>query len=139
MTTAVPTPAELGLERWHTVVRTRDTSLLPSLVAADAVFTSPAVFRPQEGRDLVVAYLTAALAVLGEGFRYERTWGTEASGVLEFVSAIDGKQVHGVDIIEWDADGLIRDFTVMVRPLSALHLLVERMGERLTAMAEGRS
>ena len=125
-------PVETGLRRWHTAVENHDAGLLPDLVAEGAVFHSPAVFRPQQGRDLVVAYLSAALTVLGGDFHYERQWLRDTGAVLEFKSVVDGREVHGVDMIEFDTDGLIVDFTVMVRPLSALTLVVEKMGAELT-------
>ena len=125
-------PVETGLGRWHTAVESHDPALLPDLVAEGAVFRSPAVFRPQHGRDLVVAYLSAALTVLGGDFHYERQWLRDTGAVLEFKSVVDGREVHGVDMIEFDPDGLIVDFTVMVRPLSALNLVVEKMGAELT-------
>ena len=125
-------PVETGLGRWRTVFENHDAALLPDLVAEGAVFRSPAVFRPQHGRDLVVAYLSAALSVLGGDFHYERQWLRDTGAVLEFKSVVDGREVHGVDMIEFDSDGLIVDFTVMVRPLSALNLVVEKMGAELT-------
>ena len=125
-------PVETGLGRWHTVFENQDATLLPDLVADGAVFRSPAVFRPQQGRDLVVAYLSAAVTVLGADFHYERQWLRDTGAVLEFKSVVDGREVHGVDMIEFDSDGLIVDFTVMVRPLSALNLVVEKMGAELT-------
>ena len=125
-------PVETGLGRWRTVFESHDAALLPDLVAEGAVFRSPAVFRSQHGRDLVVAYLSAALTVLGGDFHYERQWLRDTGAVLEFKSVVDGREVHGVDMIEFDPDGLIVDFTVMVRPLSALNLVVEKMGAELT-------
>lgn len=119
------------LDRWHEIVRTKDTRLLEPLLADDVVFRSPAVHTPQEGRALVTAYLSAALAVLGPGLEYRREWREASSAVLEFTTQIDGIDVHGVDVIEWDDDLRITDFTVMVRPLKGLHTLVERMGAEL--------
>jgi 2,4-dienoyl-CoA reductase (NADPH2) len=48
-----------------------------------------------------------------------------------------------VDLIQFDAQGLIVDFEVMVRPLSGLQALGEEMGRRLApylaAMKGGRA
>ena len=41
--------------------------------------------------------------------------------------------VQGWDYLQFDDDGLIREFTVMIRPLSGLQALVARMGELLDA------
>lgn len=125
------TEVSAALARWHAVLEARDAAAIPGLLAADAVFRSPALFKPQEGREVVAAYLAAAMAVLGDGFRYEREWTGPDSAVLEFVSEVDGREIHGVDMITWDDGGLISSFTVMVRPLSALQALMARMAEEL--------
>jgi hypothetical protein len=120
------------LDRWHEIVRTQDASLLGPLLADDVVFRSPAVHTPQEGRELATAYLTAAMTVLGPGLEYRREWRAASSAVLEFTTTIDAIDVHGVDIIEWDDTLRITDFTVMVRPVKGLQVVIERMGAELT-------
>jgi hypothetical protein len=125
-----------ALARWHAVVRSRDAAGLRALVAEDAVFRSPAVHTPQEGRDTVVGYLTAALTVLGPHLAYEREWLGEDSAVLQFRTEVGGLDVHGVDLITWGEDGLITDFTVMVRPAKALQVVIEHMGAELMRMLE---
>ena len=44
--------------------------------------------------------------------------------------------VNGVDMIEWDADGKITDFKVMVRPLKAMQTVHAAMGRMLAQMKE---
>jgi hypothetical protein len=126
-----------ALESWHEVVRTRDPSLLADLLHDDVVFRSPAVHAPQEGRALTTAYLTAALEVLGPGLTYHRQLVGGDSAMLEFTTRIGDRDVHGVDLVRWDADDLLVDFTVMVRPLQGLNALVEAMGEALQRLARG--
>ena len=126
-----------ALARWHDVVESRDAAGLPALIAADAVFRSPAVHSPQQGRDAVVGYLTAAFTVLGPELTYEREWLSDDSAVLQFRTTVGGLDVSGVDIITWDGDGQIVDFTVMVRPAKALNAVVEHMGAELMRMLAG--
>ena len=128
-----------ALARWHAVVEGRDAAGLRALVAEDAVFRSPAVHTPQHGRDTVVGYLTAAFAVLGPELVYEREWLADDSAVLQFRTRVGGLDVSGVDLITWDADGRIVDFTVMVRPRKALDAVVEHMGAELMWMLEAGS
>lgn len=135
MTRPVMDPAA-ALARWHDVVRRRDAAGLPALIAEDAVFRSPAVHTPQVGRDTVVGYLTAAFTVLGPELTYEREWLGEDSAVLQFRTVVGGLDVSGVDIITWDDDGRIIDFTVMVRPAKALTVVIEHMGAELLRMLE---
>src|SRR6476646_9648971 len=116
-----------ALARCHAVFESRDPAGLPALVADDAVFRSPAVHAPQEGRDTVVGYLTAAFAVLGPELTYVREWLADDSAVLEFRSRVGGYDVSGIDMITWGADGRIVDFTVMVRPKKALDAVIEHV------------
>lgn len=121
-----------ALERWHEVVRSRNPALLNQVLADDAVFHSPVLFAPQQGRDLVALYLTGAMNVLANpSFRYVREVTGEREAVLEFECEIDGVHVNGVDMITWNEQGLITDFKVMVRPLKAINVVQQRMAELL--------
>ena len=128
--------AASALARWHAVVESGDPAGLPALIDEHAVFRSPAVHAPQEGRDTVVGYLTAAFAVLGPELVYEREWLGEDSAVLQFRTRVGAYDVSGVDIITWDDEGQIVDFTVLVRPVRALTSVVEAMGAELMRMLE---
>lgn len=121
-----------AVERWHEVVRTRNPALLNQVLAEDAVFHSPILFKPQQGRDLVALYLTGAMHVIANpSFRYVRELVGESDAVLEFETEIDGVHVNGVDMIAWNEQGLISDFKVMVRPLKAVNVVHQRMAELL--------
>ena len=113
-----------------------DPQALRDLLAEDAIFHSPVVHTPQEGRDKVFAYLHAASHVLGgENFRYLREIVDGNQACLEFQSELDGIQINGVDIITWDELGKINDFKVMVRPLKAINKVWEKMAAMLAAQA----
>jgi hypothetical protein len=116
-------------------VTTRDTGLLDELLAADCVFHSPVVYTPQRGRAMCKLYLSAAIQVFGAGFRYVREVGDDKQSVLEFIAEHDGIEINGVDIIDWNAQGQICQFKVMVRPLKAINLLHEQMKGLLERMA----
>ncbi len=119
------------IDRWHELVAKLDPSGLEDLLAEDAVFHSPAVHAPQEGKVVTTAYLAAAMAVLGPTLRYRHEWYGDSSAVLEFTAELDGLLVHGVDMISWDEDGKITEFTVMARPFTGLEKLVEAMSAEL--------
>jgi hypothetical protein len=111
-----------------------DPALLSALLADDAVFHSPVVHTPQIGKPVVLAYLVAAAQVLGnDGFRYVRELVDGDEVMLEFVTAIDGIAINGVDIIRFDESGKISDFKVMVRPLKAINKVWEVMAAQLEA------
>ena len=124
---------ESGLRRWHEVVERRDPALLADLLVPDAVFVSPVLHRPVVGRDLVIAYLSGAMHVLGVGsqFRYVREVAAGDTAVLEFETVVDGLSVNGVDMIRFDEQDRITEFKVMLRPLSGLLAVKERMAALL--------
>ena len=122
-----------ALRRWHAVVTSRDPALLEDLLAEEAVFRSPAVFAPQEGKALTTSYLSAAVKVLGPSLRYVSHWHDHASAVLEFEADLDGLYVQGVDMLRWNDEGKLVSVTVMVRPLRGLQKLVELMALQLGA------
>ena len=119
------------LARWHQVVETKDPALLDTLLADDAVFRSPAVHTPQEGKELTTAYLRAAMVVIGPTLTYQHEWYDDGSAILEFTAELDGLTLHGIDMIRWGTDGRITEFTVMVRPFKALQKLMDLMLKEL--------
>jgi hypothetical protein len=131
--------ARAGVAAWHAYMAGGgDPQSLRNLLAEDAVFHSPVVHTPQEGRDKVFAYLHAASHVLGgDNFRYLREIVDGDQAMLEFQSELDGIRINGVDIITWNDEGKISDFKVMVRPLKAINKVWEKMGEMLAAQAAG--
>lgn len=126
-----------GLAAWHAYMAGGgDAQALKNLLAEDAVFHSPVVHTPQQGRDKVFAYLHAASHVLGgDAFRYEREIVDGDQAMLEFSTELEGVLINGVDIIRWNEDGKINDFKVMVRPLKAINKVWEKMAAMLAAQA----
>jgi hypothetical protein len=96
-----------------------DVEALTALLAPDVVFRSPAVYKPYEGRDTVLALL-AVVAQVFENFRYRAEWRDGATTILFFEANVGDRELQGVDILEENADGLVTSFTVMIRPLSGL-------------------
>ncbi len=122
----------LVVQRWIDIIDNGRTDGLEALLAENAVFYSPAVFTPQEGRATTLAYLTAAVKVLGgSNFRYIGQWFADRSAVLEFVADLDGIHVNGVDVIQWNDDDEIVEFKVMLRPLKALQAVMAAMAAQL--------
>jgi hypothetical protein len=120
------------IARWIDIIENGRTSELEGLLAEDAVFYSPAVFTPQEGRAKTVAYLTAAAKMFsGTDFHYVEQWYGERSAILEFAATIDGKYVNGIDMIQWNDEGRIVSFKVMMRPLKGLQAIMPKMAELL--------
>ena len=92
--------AELGLQKWHKVIEEGSApDALAAIIREDAVFHSPVVHTPQEGRQIVVAYLAAAGQTLGnDSFQYVRELVDGDNAMLEFTTEMDGIHVNGIDL-----------------------------------------
>ena len=123
------------LQIWHDMLRQRDLGRLDDVLAERCVFLSPIVHTPQQGRDLTRFYLTGALNVFNDSFKYVKEIVTAEHAVLEFTCDVDGIVVNGVDIMTFDEAGKIIEFKVMVRPLKAGNLMHARMRAMLETMA----
>ncbi len=121
-------------DRFRDAVDNRDLAALDDLFTEDIRFYSPVKFTPFEGKPMVLGLFGVLLRTF-EDFRYighyAGTAGTSTDGtdtpsaVLLFRASAGGKQIHGIDLMHFDEDGRIKEFTVMVRPQSAVHALGE--------------
>lgn len=123
------------MKAFRDLVESGDFGDLESLLAPDVRFTSPVAFKPYDGAPIVAAILRAAFRVF-EDFVYVREIADEPNSVLEFTATVNDLAINGVDMIHVNVDGLIDDFKVMVRPLSAATALSERMGVEFVRIRE---
>jgi hypothetical protein len=116
---------------FRTAVEAHDPEAFAALLAPGVTFRSPVVFQPYEGRELVAAILRGAFRVF-EDFRYEQELHSEDGRevALVFRTRIGDREVHGCDVIHLDDDGLIDEFTVMVRPQKAAQAVSVAMNEQ---------
>jgi SnoaL-like domain len=119
---------------FRAAVERSDIGAASELFAPGIVFHSPVTFHPFVGRETVTQLLTL-VAQTFEDFRYTDELVTDGSHALIFKAAIEGKELEGIDLLRFDEQGLIADFTVMLRPLSGLIPFAQAMGEK--AMAAG--
>lgn len=119
-------------EEFRSAVERGDLAGGAALFAPEIVFHSPVTFHPFVGRETVAALL-GEVAQVFEDFRYTDELETDGAHGLIFRATVAGKEVEGIDLLRIGADGLIDDFTVIVRPLSGLMALAQAMGERAAA------
>ncbi|MEJ8643796.1 nuclear transport factor 2 family protein [Streptomyces sp. MS1.HAVA.3] len=129
-------------ERFRTAVEKRDLSALEDLFTEDIRFYSPVKFTPFEGRPMVLGLFGVLLRVFEdlhyigrfEGAAETSTDGEEApAAILPFRATVDGRQIHGIDQLHFDEAGRIKEFTVMVRPQSAVVALGQAVHAGLVA------
>ncbi|GAA0629101.1 nuclear transport factor 2 family protein [Streptomyces thermocarboxydovorans] len=131
------------MKAFREAIEARDLDAAEALLAEDVVFTSPVVFKPYTGKAMTAAILRGVARVF-EDFRYVREI-NDASGrdyALVFTARVGDRTVEGCDFLHLGENGLIDEFTVMVRPLSGAQALAEAMGaqfERIANEARERS
>jgi hypothetical protein len=129
------TQAKDLIHKWHEVINSDDMNALDNIIAEEAVFSSPVVFTPMEGREITMMYLHAAGQSFNmEKFKYTKEIHDGMNSVLEFETYIDDISVNGVDMIEWNQDGMISNFKVMIRPFKAVQKVQEKMVEALGSL-----
>nr|MDQ3725973.1 nuclear transport factor 2 family protein [Actinomycetota bacterium] len=111
---------------------TKDLQLLAETLREDVVLHSPVLFRGFESRETVIAVLTHVAATL-EDLTYTHELADGDSVVLRFQAKVGDKELEGIDFLELDEDGRVRELTVFMRPFSALTAFNERMAARLGA------
>ena len=123
-----------AIARWHTMLETRDMSILNELLAEDVVFRSPVAYNPYPGKQVVFFILSNVIQIF-ENFTYHREFYTEdgLNVVLEFSANVGEKKLKGIDMIRFNERGQIIDFEVMLRPKSGLEALAAQMGQRMAA------
>jgi hypothetical protein len=117
--------------RFRAAVERLDIGGASELLAPGIVFHSPATFHPFVGRETVTRLLEI-VAQTFEDFRYTDELHAAGSHALIFRASIAGKELEGLDLLRFDEDGLIADFTVMLRPISGLIPFAQAVGERVT-------
>jgi len=123
------------IKTWHQIVVDKNVAKLDELLDENVVFHSPVVHTPQVGKKITMQYLGAAFHVFfNDSFTYVREIENDDNAVLEFTVEIDGIVVNGVDMIHWNNEGRITEFKVMLRPLKAVHLIHQKMGELLAGL-----
>ncbi|MGW7006987.1 nuclear transport factor 2 family protein [Streptomyces sp. NPDC054933] len=128
--------------RFRAAVETHDHAALEDVFTEDIRFYSPVKFTPFEGKPMVLGLFNVLLRTF-EDFRYighfEGVAETSADGdevpstILLFRATVHGKQIHGIDLLQFDETGRVKEFTVMIRPQSAVHALSEAVLAGLVA------
>jgi hypothetical protein len=117
-------------------IEARDLDAVSATLAPDVQFHSPVAFRPFDGHEATMGVLTAIMSVF-EDFEY--TDELESGGnttALIFRARVGDKSVQGIDYVRTNEDGLIEEFTVMLRPVSGIMAVAERMAPKVEGLAK---
>lgn len=131
-----PYSAGMQAHPFRTAVEAGDLDTMVALLAPDVRLHSPVAFRPFVGRE-PVRELFANLLEVFEDFHYVDELASPTSHALIFRAHIGEVQLQGLDHMVLGEDGLVTEFTVMVRPLSAAIRLAETMAPRVGHLPKG--
>ena len=139
-----------AIDKWQELTRNKDPvsyeKELDNLLDEDVIFYSPVVHTPQKGKAITKLYLMAAGGVFDfdknsteekkdtTKFHYTKEVIQDNHACLEFETSLNGIQVNGIDLITWNEENKITEFKVLVRPLQAVNMLHQQMGEMLDAL-----
>ena len=113
----------------------RDRDAMIAALAPDVQFHSPVAFRPFDGREATAGVLEAIMSVF-EDFEYTDELESGDTVALLFRARVGDKSVQGIDFLRLDGAGKIVEFTVMLRPLSAIMAVGERMAPKVEGLAK---
>lgn len=122
----------MSIEVFRSAVEAHDLEAMMEVFAEDVSFHSPIVFKTYHGKDELRFVLAGVMQVFGD-LHYVAEYRSATGAVLHFRTRVGGRELDGIDLLEFGADGLCHDFTVMVRPYSAATALRERMAALLEA------
>jgi hypothetical protein len=122
---------------FRAALEARDVDAAVALLSEDVVFRSPIVFKPYRGRPAVTTLLLGISRVFDEYRVVREIGGGDAPDLaLVFEARIGSRQIEGCDFLHTGPTGLIDEFFVMVRPLSAALTLAEAMQAELAALEQ---
>jgi hypothetical protein len=100
-----------------------DLAATMATLSPSVVLRSPVKDEPIHGRDAVTRLFTILFRAFDDLRFIEAYSSSEGGELLHFVWRIGDQEAEGVDVMHFDRDGLIDDYRVMVRPLSAVTAL----------------
>lgn len=123
---------------FRAAVESRDQEAMLALMAPGIRFYSPVAFKPFVGRE-AVAELFWNLFQVFEDFEYVDELEGDRTHALIFRAKVGGRTIEGLDHLALDDEGLVEEFTVMLRPLSGLMAMGEVMAPRVGHLPKGEA
>lgn len=122
--------AQKSIEAWKQGIAERDWSAVGELLAEDVAYHNPATFDPYVGRSALVTVLRTVFDIF-EGFEYHQQFSSDRGYVLKFTARIGDSKLFGVDMIDFNEQGLIVNLMVLIRPADVVPTLSAEAAKRL--------
>jgi len=115
----------------------RDADALIALLAPDVVLHSAVTDAPFEGRELVADTYRSVVESFEEDVRVVDEFELGDTHAFFWEGRIEGRFVAGADRFRLDADGQVREITIVGRPMSGLSTFLTGIGPRLARRRRG--
>jgi hypothetical protein len=123
------------MHAFRAAVEARDHEGIVAALASDVLIYSPVAHRPFDGREAAAGLFTALLDTF-EDFAYTDEIADGGTVALLFSARVGDKRLQGLDWLRLDDDGLVKELTVMIRPLSGIAALGEAMAPKVEGLAK---
>lgn len=127
------------MHAFREAVERQDVDAMTACLAPDVLFHSPVAFRPFDGRE-AAAGLFGQLMQTFEDFVYtDELVSPDGTLALIFRARVGDRSVEGIDVLRFNDEGLVQEFTVLIRPLSGIMALGEAMAPTAAGLAKAGS
>jgi hypothetical protein len=121
------------LHPFRVAAESHDIDALLTTLAPEVVLHSPVTFAPYAGKQ-AVGMLLRLVSEAFDGWQcVTETHSSDGAIGFVFRTRVGDRELEGLDLLRFNADGLIADLTVMIRPLSGLIALAQAIGPGLDA------
>ena len=86
-----------------------------------------------------MAILLTAVVQVFEDFRYTDHTETGDTATLAFSARVGDRELDGIDLLRFDADGKVREMAVYVRPMSGVHALAAAMQQKIEELGAAKA
>jgi hypothetical protein len=101
--------------RFAEAAQRRDGAAMAALFAEDVTYHTPTLTADVRGKELTLRYLAAGTRIV-DGLEYTDQVSDDERLILFWTGILDQRELSGATVLAGEADGLIRDITVLQRP-----------------------
>ncbi|CAN5147938.1 hypothetical protein BH20ACI1_BH20ACI1_22430 [soil metagenome] len=120
----------MNMQKFADALASKDLERYSQWFADDIRLYTPIHEEPTVGKQAACQILTVVFSIF-ENFRYPDIITGQQTHALFFRAEIEGISLEGIDYARTNENGLVTEFSVMMRPLQAITALSEAIGVKM--------